>query len=174
MVSSSGDRIGPSVSVGEPICKSCKYALPEDWLYALAMVLPPASSLDRDALRQGFAIAGGIAVPLAIVAGLVAGSDDQRSGLRSLFSLIVLVALFAGAFIAARRQQMGTPLTHGMIVAVAVAVTVSIIRTLRRALDGNGPGAGIITNVLFGLLCGLFGGLAGSRRNRKDAVGPTS
>jgi putative membrane protein (TIGR04086 family) len=123
--------------------------------------------LDRDALRKGIAVAGAVAVPVALLSSIIVGNDpdNRRTGPAALFTVMVLVALVLGARVAATHQSRNTPLTHGLVTALVVVVLLAVIRIIRLAMDGEGPGGGIIGNVILGLICGLVGGLLGSRRS---------
>ena len=72
--------------------------------------------LDRAALVRGVAVAAVIAVPAALV-GLWASDRDNLGWLGGLAVVVVLAGLAAGAAVAAHRQQVGAPLTHGMLTA---------------------------------------------------------
>jgi putative membrane protein (TIGR04086 family) len=130
-----------------------------------------AVRFDTDALRQGVTIALVVAVPVAVVWRLTV-AEDERPWWTVLFSLAVLVALGAGAFVAARRQHQGTPLAHGLVVALISFVVVTVVSVVGRALRGDSLGLDtIVSNLLLTLLVGSIGGLLGGRaRTRKEQM----
>lgn len=130
-----------------------------------------AVRFDNDALRQGVTLALAVAVPVAVVWRLTVG-EDERPWWTVLFSLAVLVALGGGAYVAARRQHQGTPLAHGLVVALLAFVVVTVVSVVGRAVRGDSLGLDtVVSNLLLTLLVGSIGGLLGGRaRTRKEQM----
>lgn len=122
--------------------------------------------LDADALRAGVAVAGGIAVPAAVAYWFF----DDIAGAQALFTVLVLGALVAGSAVAASKQRTGTPLGHGLVVALVVLAVVTAIRILRLAVQGDSSDLGaVLSNLLLTLIAGTVGGLIGGRRAGRRA-----
>ena len=122
-----------------------------------------AVRFDNDALRQGAAVALAVSIPIALVWRLTV-SDDDRPWWTLLFSLGVLLGLGAGSFVAARRQHQGTPLAHGLVVALIAFVVVTVISVVGRAIRGDSLGLDtVVSNLLLTLVVGSIGGLLGGR-----------
>jgi putative membrane protein (TIGR04086 family) len=116
--------------------------------------------LDRDALRRGVVVAA------AVVANFAVDQNEQHSGWVALFSLAVLVGLTAGAEVAARLQQKGTPLTHGMLCALIVFVVVNVFGVARRSLAGDDIRWGrIASTAVLAVVAGAVGGMIGAFRH---------
>jgi putative membrane protein (TIGR04086 family) len=125
-----------------------------------------AVRFDNDALRQGTTVALAVTVPVAVVWRLTVSGDDVPWW-TMLFSLAVLVGLGAGSFVAARRQHQGTPLAHGLVVALIAFVVVSVISMVGRALRGDSLGLDtVVSNLLLTLVVGSIGGLLGGRARK--------
>jgi putative membrane protein (TIGR04086 family) len=122
--------------------------------------------LDRRALGRGVAVAAAIAVPVAIVANLVVDDNKTHSGWIALMSLAVLVGLGVGAAVAAREQQNGTPLTHGIVCALAVFVAVNAFGIVRRSIAGDDIRWGrIASTAVLAVVAGTVGGMIGVFRH---------
>jgi hypothetical protein len=121
-----------------------------------------AVSLDRQALVEGASVAALTAVPFGVVARLVT-TNDRASGWAALLAVLVLVGLLLGAGVAAWRQQVGTPMTHGLLTAVGVFVVIQLVGIARRALAGDAlHWSRISSSLVLTLIAGLVGGLLGS------------
>jgi putative membrane protein (TIGR04086 family) len=122
-----------------------------------------AVRFDGDALRKGIAVALGLSVPVAVLWRVLVSGDD-RPWWTVLFSLVVLVALGGGAFVAARTQHQGTPLAHGLVVALGAFVVVTVISIVGRAVRGDSLALDtVVSNLLLALVVGSIGGLLGGR-----------
>ncbi len=121
--------------------------------------------LDRDALRRGVAIAGGLGVPIAVLSWLVNGSSSEPGGgAVALFTLAVLAALVGGAYVAARHQNRGRPLTHGLVAVLIVFVVLQVIRLVRQALADDGlQWSRTLSNLLLTIIAGSVGAVLGGR-----------
>jgi len=133
----------------------------------------PLDSLDRDALVRGVVVGGAVAVPLGVVASVAADRDDPP-GWTGWAVVVVLLGLSFGAALAAWSQQRGTPLTHGIVVALGVFVAVQAVGVLRRLVSGEGIAwSQVFSSAVLATLAGLLGGLVGGRTARR-APPPTS
>jgi putative membrane protein (TIGR04086 family) len=122
--------------------------------------------LDRRALGRGVAWGALIAVPIAIVANVVVDDDKTHSGWIALLSVGVLVGLAVGAAVAAREQHKGTPLTHGIVCAVAVFVAVNAFGIVRRSIAGDDIRWGrIASTAVLAVVAGTVGGMIGAFRH---------
>lgn len=125
------------------------------------MALTDPSAWDRHALRDGVSVAALGAVPFGVIGRLVVGEDGSRSVL-ALFTFLVLIALLMGGAIAAWRQNVGRPLTHGIATALVTFAAVQAIGILRRAIGGDDIRWGrILSTALLTLIVGTIGGLVG-------------
>ena len=117
--------------------------------------------LDRGAVGRGAALAAVVAVPAGLWASALA--EDSQAILP--LSLLVMVALVAGASIAAQRQQVGLPLVHGIATALGVLLFAQVAGLIRRLLANDDIRfSKIVSNILLALIAGTIGGLIGSRR----------
>ncbi len=123
------------------------------------------SRIDVRAVAAGAALAAAIAVPAALIGRTV---DDNGEGGSFVAPLVILLGLAAGAAVAAGLQRRGTPLTHGILAAVAVFVAVQGIGIARRLVAGDEIGwarifSSAVLSVVAGTAGGLIGGLVGPR-----------
>lgn len=122
------------------------------------------SDLDGHALARGGLVAAAIAVPVSIVANVFV-DQDHTSGWNVLLSLAVLVGLAIGAALAAREQDRGTPLTHGIVCAAAVYVVVNVIGIVRRTVAGDDVRWGrLASTAVLAIIAGTAGGVIGAYR----------
>lgn len=133
---------------------------------------------DRDAVVAGISVAAMIAVPAAIVGRIGVDRDWDTVGIL-LVNLVMLGGLFLGAGVAAWRQVVGTPLSHGLVVAIGSYVAIQAVFVVIRLLRGaEVRWGGIVGNVFLALGAGLLGGLAGqlllSRGMTPQGVAPRS
>jgi len=121
-----------------------------------------AVELDRPAVLKGMAIAGAIAVPFALLG--LAASDESSLGWAGWLSVLgVLLGLVIGAFIAARDQDVGAPLTNGIVAAVGVYVVVQGIGIIKRAVAGDELNwAKYASSLLLSIVAGTVGALLAS------------
>lgn len=131
------------------------------------------SRWDREAVTAGVSVAAMIAVPLAVIGRWGADRDWESVGIL-VINLISLGGLFLGAGVAAWRQRSGTPLSHGLVVALgsyaAIQVVVVIVRLARGAEVRWGA---IVGNVFLALGAGLLGGYAGLLLLRRNVFPPS-
>ena len=128
------------------------------------------SRLDAVALRQGASVAALLALPFGIAAAFF---RDDRKGLASILTALVLIGLVLGAGVAAWKQQRGTPLTHGIVTAVSVFVLIQAFGTVRRALAGEPLHWGrIVSSLVLSAVAGVVGGLMGSWAIKPSARPP--
>jgi hypothetical protein len=119
---------------------------------------------DLTAVSRGIGLAALVAVPV----GLYAASLDSSSSALIPLSLVVFLALVAGAAAAAEGQRLGFPLAHGIVAAVGAVLVAQVFGIVRRLITGDDirPGR-IVSNILLGLIAGTIGGLIGSRRGER-------
>jgi hypothetical protein len=116
---------------------------------------------DRHALRDGVSVAALGAVPFGVIGRLIVGEDGSRS-LLALFTFLVLIALLMGAGVAAWRQMLGRPLSHGIVTALFTFAAVQAIGIVRRVIGGDDIRWGrILSSALLTLMVGTLGGLLG-------------
>jgi hypothetical protein len=115
------------------------------------------AALDGNAIRAGAVLAALVTIPAGVAAIAFDGS--------TLLVMVALVGLIVGGARAARVQQRGTPLRHGIVTAVGVYLVVQAIGVLRRAVDPDLDvgWARIASNVVLAALCGTMGGVIGGR-----------
>lgn len=122
------------------------------------------NDLDRDALRRGIAAGAALAVPLAFIAWVSGAQSSMKSGGSIALSLGALAALFVAAFVAARAQSSGRPLTHGLVAALGVFALVVVIRLFRVVVSGEQLEITRLTsNLLLTLIIGSIGSMLGGR-----------
>jgi putative membrane protein (TIGR04086 family) len=131
-----------------------------------------ALSLDRAALARGVAVAAVVVVPVAVAGTVLTDGEDPSGALVAVFSVLTLFGLVAGASVAARRQDLGLPLFHGLITTLVLFAFLQALRLVRRALSGDDLElAKAFSNLLVCLVGGTVGGLIGGRmRTRSGAA----
>jgi hypothetical protein len=126
--------------------------------------------LDAMALRQGGSVAALFALPFGIAAAFF---RDDRQGLASVLTALVLLGLVLGAGVAAWKQRTGTPLTHGIVTAVGVFLVIQTLGIVRRALAGEAlHWSRIISSLVLSAVAGVVGGLMGSWAIKPSARPP--
>ncbi len=121
-----------------------------------------AVEVDRPAVLKGMATAAVIAVPFALLG--LAASDTESLGWAGWLSVLgIMLGLVIGGFLAARDQQVGAPLTNGIVAAVAVYVIVQGIGILKRAVAGEELNwAKYASSLLLSIVAGTVGALLAS------------
>lgn len=123
-------------------------------------------NLDRDALRNGGAVALVFAVPFSIAARIAA--DNDHSGWAVVLSLGAVVGFVLGAGCAAWIQRRGTPLTHGIVTAVATYLAAQAVFVVVKLVRGGDVSwMAIFFNLTFTAFAGLIGGLLGQALQRR-------
>jgi len=123
-------------------------------------------SFDRPALAAGIVGGGTVSVPLAIAAGVVSNR---------LLGLVALLAVGAGAAIAARRQRQGAPLAHGLVTTIVLWAVLQMIRFTRLAVTHHALAPqSSLANLLRALVVGLAGALIGGRIAHRGGSLPSS
>jgi hypothetical protein len=116
---------------------------------------------DRDALTAGATVTAVFAAPFAIV-GRIALDTEWSDTVVVLCNLGMIAGLVLGAGVSAWRQQRGTPLSHGIVVALATYAVIQAVLVIVRVLRGEGADvAAVVFNTAFALGAGLVGGLLG-------------
>jgi putative membrane protein (TIGR04086 family) len=123
--------------------------------------------VDAQAVVRGAAVALAIAVPVQVLA-VVLTDDDARSGWTPVLVLVIVGGLVAGAAVAARRQDRGTPLTHGIVTALGAYLSAQLVLSLAKLLRGDDVRWGrIVTNLTLSLVAGIAGGMIGAAARRR-------
>jgi hypothetical protein len=118
--------------------------------------------LDTRAIYEGGMLAAVIAVPAGVLGRFMADEQNRRDWLWVLV-VIVLAGLVLGAGVAARRQDRGLPLTHGVVTAVGVFVVVQAAGIVLRLVGGDEINwSRVASSLLLSLMAGMLGGLLGS------------
>ena len=116
---------------------------------------------DRDALRDGAGVAVVFAIPFAVL-GRIALSEDWSTTIVAVCNLAMIGGLVLAAGITAWRQRVGTPLSHGIVVAVLAYLLIQAVLVVVRLLRGaDVEVAAILFNTAFALGAGFLGGLFG-------------
>jgi hypothetical protein len=120
--------------------------------------------LDRQAIVRGFVVAAVIAIPFALIG--LGVSDENDLGWAGWISVVgVLFGLVLGAFVAAREQRVGAPLTNAIVTAVTVYVVVQAIGIVKRlATDEDLHWSKYLSSLLLSIVAGTIGGLLASAR----------
>jgi hypothetical protein len=130
------------------------------------------SRWDWAAIRAGGSVALVFAVPLSVIARIVADNADDAgkdgSGLATLLALGALVGFFLGAGVAAWYQQRGTPLSHGVVTATGTFVVAqAVLLLVKIARGGDINWLGIMFNLTTTAVVGVLGGLAANVMTRQ-------
>jgi putative membrane protein (TIGR04086 family) len=132
-------------------------------------------ALDGAAVVRGALVAGVVAVPCGIAATILADRDDPP-GWTGWLVLAVLLGLVFGSALAAWSQQRGTPLVHGIVVALGLFVLVQVVGVLRRLFGGDPVSwSRIFSSAVLSVVAGMLGGLLGgwtARRSPPPGVPP--
>lgn len=112
-------------------------------------------------------VAAFLAVPIQIVARL-AVDEDRRSGWSALVTVLILGALILGSGVAAWRQTVDTPLSHGVVTAATTFLAIQAVFTIIKAIQGSHIFWGrIVVSLGFSLVAGVIGGYLGSSLIRR-------
>ncbi len=127
---------------------------------------------DAAALRSGAIVAIGIALPVTLLA---AGLSDDNGGLRTVLFFGAMVGFVLGAGCAAWVQQVGTPLSHGVVAATGAYVGVQTIFVIVKLVRG-GTVNWYSVFFTFGLVAvsGLIGGVLGGRLQARGITPSTT
>ena len=127
---------------------------------------------DADALRGGAGVAVVFAVPFAVL-GRIARSEDWSDTIVIVCNLAMIGGLFLGAGVTAWRQRVGTPLSHGIVVALLAYLLIQIVLVVVRLVRGADVDVvAIVFNTAFALGAGLLGGLVGQLLLSRGIVPP--
>ena len=121
-----------------------------------------ALAWDSAAIRAGALVALVFAVPFSIAARVAADNDNR--GLATWLVLGAIVGFVVGAGCAAWQQQVGTPLSHGMVTAAGTYLAAqAVFVVVRLARSGTVNWFALLFNLSFVLVAGVIGGLLGQR-----------
>ena len=119
---------------------------------------------DWPAIRTGTFVAIVVCLPLAILAEVVAGDDDEGGALVLLLFVGVLVGFASGGYAAAQRT-LTTPYTAGAIAALLAFVAIQAAGVITNLARGDDiEWALIVFNGLLAYGAGLLGAGVASRR----------
>ena len=122
---------------------------------------------DGRALREGALVALMFAAPLTVVA-LVFFDNNKGSGWAGLLTFGAFIGFVIGAGQAAWRQELNTPLAHGIVTAGGVFVAVQGVIVIAKLVAGSDVHwARIFFSLSLALLAGLIGGTLGSSLNKR-------
>jgi hypothetical protein len=117
---------------------------------------------DWAAIRAGAAVSLVFAVPLAVGARIAA--DGDNSGVAIGLSIGATLGFLIGAGCAAWIQQVGFPLSHGLVTAGGTYLAAQAVFFTIRIIRGDEVRwFGALFTLTFVLLAGLIGGLLGQR-----------
>jgi len=127
---------------------------------------------DADALRSGAGVAVVFAVPFAVL-GRIALSEDWSDTIVIVCNLAMIGGLFLGAGVTAWRQRVGTPLSHGIVVALLAYLLIQVVLVVVRLVRGADVDlVAVAFNTAFALGAGLLGGLVGQLLLSRGIVPP--
>ncbi|HYD09777.1 MAG TPA: hypothetical protein VEA78_06715 [Acidimicrobiales bacterium] len=124
------------------------------------------AKVDWPAVRTGALVAIALCLPLAILAEVVAGDDDEGGLLVLLLFVGVLIGFASGGYAAAQRT-LTTPYTAGALAALAAFVAIQaagVITNLAR--DDEITWSLVVFNGLLAYGSGLLGAAVASRQQR--------
>jgi hypothetical protein len=126
------------------------------------------SRFDVPALRSGILVCLMVAVPLTLLAAAV---DTDSSGVNALFFFGAMLGFVVGAGCAAWIQQRGTPMSHGIVAAIAAYLAAQAVFVTIRLVSGESVNwLGVVFTLSLVMLAGLFGGLLGSGLQARGVV----
>lgn len=116
---------------------------------------------DWVALQAGAGVCLIFAVPLTLIAAFV---DSDDSGTNAFFFFGAMGGFILGAGCAAWVQRAGTPISHGIVTAMAAYLAAQFVFITIRLVGGNTVNwFGVFFTLSLVMGAGLFGGLLGSR-----------
>ena len=119
---------------------------------------------DWPAIRTGALVAIAVCLPLAVLAEVVAGDDDEGGALVLLLFVGVLVGFASGGYAAAQRT-LTTPYTAGAIAALCAFVAIQAAGVITNLARGDDiEWALVVFNGLLAYGAGLLGAGVASRR----------
>lgn len=128
------------------------------------------NALDRRALGRGAAVALVFAVPFAIGAAVLNGSDESSPWVAVLW-LAALGGFVLGAGIAAWVQQTGYPISHGIVCAAGTYLAAQGVFTVVRLVRGETVSwLGLFFTFTMVTIAGLVGGAIGGAMRRRGIL----
>jgi len=134
------------------------------------------SSLDRLALRQGASVTLLFSVPPTLIARFLLDDEPSSSSWPVLLSLIALFGFVVGAGVAASKQNVGRPYTHGMVASTGTFVAVqAVIVLVKLAIGDDVRWSRVVSSLTLALFASVVGGLLGSivQRNAPHMRNPS-
>ena len=130
---------------------------------------PAASRWDTAALRAGASVSLVFAVPVAVIARLVA--DSAGPGIIPLLYLVFIGGFIVGGGCAAWVQRVGMPLMHGLVAAGATYAAAQAVLIVVELLTGDSVDwFNVIFQLTVVLGAGLIGGFLGGRLRARGMV----
>jgi len=121
---------------------------------------------DTAALKAGASVALVFAAPFLVAARLIADRDD--SSLVLPLVLIAILGFVLGAGVAAWRQQLRTPLSHGIVTSGATFAAVQGVLVVINLIRGTDVRwFNIFFNFTVAVFAGLIGGLLGMNLQKR-------
>ena len=122
------------------------------------------SRFDWPAIRAGALVAIALCLPLAVLAEVLSGDDDEGGGLVLLLFVGVLIGFASGGYAAAQRT-LTTPFTAGAVAALLAFVAIQGVGIVTNVARGDEvEWALIVFNGLLAYGAGLLGAGVASRR----------
>jgi hypothetical protein len=134
------------------------------------------SNLDRLALRQGASVTLLFSVPPTLVARFLLDDEPASSSWPVLLSLIALFGFIIGAGVAASRQNVGSPYTHGMVASTGTFIAVqAAIVLVKLAVGDDVRWSRVVSSLTLALFASVVGALLGSivQRNAPHMKNPS-
>ena len=134
------------------------------------------SSLDHLALRQGASVTLLFSVPPTLIARFLLDDEPSSSSWPVLLSLIALFGFVVGAGVAASKQNVGRPYTHGMVASTGTFVAVqAVIVLVKLAFGDDVRWSRVVSSLTLALFASVVGGLLGSivQRNAPHMRNPS-
>jgi putative membrane protein (TIGR04086 family) len=121
-----------------------------------------STTLDREAIVKGAAVAIVVCLPLALIADAISNEDNPSRWTIPLY-FGVLVGFAIGGYVTARASE-DYPYTNGAVAAVVAYVVIQGIGIIVRVAGGDPVHyVGVVFNALLAYGSGLTGGVAGAR-----------
>ena len=121
------------------------------------------ATFDRLALRQGASVTLLFSVPPTIIARFVLDAQSSTSSWPALLSLIAIFGFVVGAGVAASKQNVGRPYTHGTVASTGTFVAVQAVIVLAKlAIGDDVRWSRVVSSLTLALFASVVGGLLGS------------
>ena len=135
------------------------------------------SNRDTLALRQGASVTLLFAVPPTLIARFLLDDEPASSSWPVLLSLVALFGFVVGAGVAASKQNVGSPYTHGMVASTGTFVVVQAAIVVVKLAIGDDVGwSRVVSSLTLALFASVVGALLGSivQRNAPHTKNPNT